>query len=53
MCYVDEISVKLRRHYFKIRGTKAVYKYACTNKIIQFFNPNLFVSVVKIATVII
>jgi len=33
ICYVDEISVKLRRHYFKIRGTNTVYKYACTNKL--------------------
>jgi len=53
MSYVDEISVKFRRHYFKIPGTSTVYKYACTNKIIHSFNPNLFVWVVKIVIVII
>jgi hypothetical protein len=53
VCYVDEISVKLWRNYCKLRGTFIVYKYACTNKIFHFFNPNLFVSVVKVMAVII
>ena len=50
LCCVDEILVKLLRHFFRIRETKNVYKYAGANTIIHSSNPNLLVSVDIILT---